>query len=32
VFGVALELSGADELTSPLLPGFSLRAERLFRR
>jgi Uma2 family endonuclease len=32
VFDVALELSGADELTSPLLPGFSLRAERLFRR
>jgi Uma2 family endonuclease len=31
-FDVALELAGADDLTSPLLPGFSAPAESLFRR
>jgi Uma2 family endonuclease len=29
-FDVALELAAGDELTSPLLPGFSLSVERLF--
>jgi hypothetical protein len=27
-----LELAGSDELTSPLLSGFSVPVERLFRR
>jgi len=31
-FDVELELSGPDELTSPLLPGFAVRVERLFTR
>jgi Uma2 family endonuclease len=31
-FDVELELSGADELASPLLPGFSVPVERLFSR
>jgi Uma2 family endonuclease len=31
-FDVELELSGADKLTSPLLPDFSVQVERLFRR
>ena len=31
-FDVELELSGADELTSDQLPGFSLRVERIFER
>jgi Uma2 family endonuclease len=31
-FDVELELAGSDELTSPLLPGFSVPVERLFRR
>lgn len=29
-FDVSLELSGSDELTSPLLPGFSLPADAVF--
>jgi Uma2 family endonuclease len=31
-FDVELELSGSDQLTSPLLPGFSVPVERLFTR
>jgi Uma2 family endonuclease len=31
-FDLELELSGEDELRSPLLPGFSVPAERIFRR
>jgi Uma2 family endonuclease len=31
-FDAELELSGTDELTSPLLPGFSVPVERLFTR
>jgi Uma2 family endonuclease len=31
-FDVELELSDSEELTSPLLPGFSVPVERLFRR
>jgi Uma2 family endonuclease len=31
-FDVELELSGSDELGSPLLPGFSMPVERLFSR
>jgi hypothetical protein len=32
IIDVELELSGADQLTSPLLPDFSVQVERLFRR
>src|SRR5829696_2630740 len=31
-FDVELELSGEDVLESPLLPGFAVAVERLFRR
>jgi len=31
-FDVELELSKLDAVTSPLLPGFSVAAERVFRR
>lgn len=31
-FDIELELSGEQELGSPLLPGFALSVERLFRR
>lgn len=31
-FDLELELSGAEQLSSPLLPGFSVSAEGIFRR